>query len=103
MRTDLTPDIEDTLTKRAQFFLSRYKRGAQQVSLKVNYGTGNLIEGGDIVALNGDGLSLPNFIDGTRNFGVQLFEVIERGLNLKDGNVTLKLIAGVGASATGLS
>lgn len=100
LRTDLTPDIEDTLTKRAQFFLSRYKRGAQQVNLKVNYGTGNLIEGGDIVALNGNGLSLPNFTDGTRDFGVQLFEVIERGLNLKDGNVNLKLINGVGASAT---
>lgn len=99
-KTDLSPNIEANLTHRALFLLSRYKRGALTVGLKVNYGTGNLIEAGDVVALDGTGLELPNWVTADRDFGVQLFEVIDRTLDIKAGNVALKLVNGVGASAS---
>lgn len=93
-------NVSNLFQRRANNLLSRYKRGAIQISLSVNYGTGNIIEGGDIVALDGSGLSIANWENGTRTFGTQLFEVVERALDLKTGITKLKLVAGVGGSTT---
>lgn len=88
------------LTRRANFLLSRYKRGAIQITLKVNYGVGNLIEVGDVIALDGEGLEIANWENGTRELGTQLFEVIERNLDIRTGIATVKLVNGLGASTT---
>lgn len=99
-RSDLAIDITSLLTRRANYFLSRYKRAANTIPMKVNWGIGVQIEAGDVVAVNGENLQIANNVDGTRDFGVQLLEVVNRTADLKNGIVDLLLISGVGASAT---
>jgi len=103
IKTDLgTPAL---LEKRALFMLSRYKRGATVLPVKVNYDAGSQIEAGDVVAIqddvNGEAtLKITNFATGERNFGVQLMEVVDRDFDIRNGTVNLQLVAGVGADAT---
>jgi hypothetical protein len=99
LHTDL--DALAVIKKRSSFLLSRYKNGAVQIQVQVNYGTGVGIEAGDVIALVDDGtLQVQNWSTGERDLGSQLYEVIERSLDLKSGNVTLTLIAGLGAEVT---
>jgi hypothetical protein len=95
MRTDLGSNSQ--FDRRSRFLLSRYNKGAVVISnVKANYGTGNKIELGDIVALKDDGdLQLANFKTGERNLGTQLYEVNDRSLSIASGDVTLELVAGV--------
>jgi hypothetical protein len=98
-RTDL--GVQPFIDRRTQFLLSRYKRGAVQISVKVTYEQAVAIEAGDVVAVEDNGqLQIANFDTGQRNLGTQLFEVVERTLDLKTGQGMLTLLAGVGASAT---
>lgn len=89
------------LQQRGNLMLSRYKFGASILSLKCNWEAGCQIEAGDVVAVvdNGD-LQIANFDTGERNIGTQLWEVIDRGLALKDGNCTLQLVNGLGSDVT---
>lgn len=97
-RTDLGFDTE--AAKRSQRLLSRYSRGAVQISPIVTWGAGVEIEAGDVVALTDDGtLKIANYGTGQRNLGTQLFEVTNRSLSLTNGNITLTLTAGVGGQA----
>lgn len=98
-RTDL--GIEAFITRRNQFLLSRYKRGAIEISPKINFEAAMLVEAGDVVALEDNGaLQIANLNTGQRDLGVQLFEVTERNLDLRTGHASLKLTSGVGGSAT---
>lgn len=91
----------DLIEKRSSFLLSRFKNGAVQIEVLVNYGTGVGIEAGDVIALADDGqLQIQNWATGDRNLGTQLYEVIERSLDLKSGNIKMTLIAGLGADVT---
>ncbi len=97
-RTEL--GAQTILDKIARFLLSRYKRGAVQISLKVNWEVGVLIEAGDVVALRDEGdLQIANYQTGERDLRVMLFEVIERALDMKLGVVSLKLISGIAGEA----
>lgn len=97
-RTDL--GFESLVKRRTYFFLSRYKRGAVMLNMKVNYGVGTLIEAGDIVAVSDNGdLLIPNFETGGRYIGTQLYEVIGRSLDLKNGTASLELLGNVSANA----
>lgn len=99
VRTDLNFDA--VINRRSLFLLSRYKYGAVMFSPKVNYEVGVAIEAGDVVAVDDNGgLQIANWTTGERDLGTQLFEVIERNLDLKSGNVQLTLLAGVGAQVT---
>lgn len=85
----------------ANLLLSRYSKGAQLIELTVNYGAGNLIEAGDLVIINDNGtLQVANLTNGTRNLGTQYFEVENRSLDIKTGNVKLTLVSGIGAQTT---
>lgn len=98
-RTDLGSNT--LFERRAEFLLTRYKRGAVSFKVTVNWEVGSQIEAGDVVALVDNGnLHITNFSTGERNIGTQLFEVTERVLDLKSGNCNLLLVAGVGAEAT---
>lgn len=82
---------------RGNFLLNRYKKAAYQISLKVNWAAGSLIEVGDVVALTDDGnLQITNFENGKRDLGTQLYEVIERTLDLQTGSVSLTLLSNLG-------
>ena len=100
LKTAVSPNVLQLLQDRTQFILSRYSRGAIIVSFDVMYGVGNTIEAGDVVGLDGTNLFLPNFQNGDRNFGVQLFEVTNRTLDVKQGKVSLQLTSGVGSSVS---
>ena len=87
--------------RRSDLMLSRFSRGAAQIDLKVNWGIGNSIEAGDIVAIKDNGeLQVTNFSTGTRNLGFQLYEVVNRTLDIKSANTSLTLISGIAAQAT---
>lgn len=82
---------------RGAALLTRYKNVALMITLTVNWSVGSLIEVSDIVLLNDNGeLNIMNFQTGVRNLGAQLFEVIDRSYNVTQGNVTLKLLGGLG-------
>lgn len=98
-RTDL--GVFDFISRRNKFLLARYARAAVELNIKVNYGAGVQIEAGDVVALKDDGtLQIANFDTGERRLGVQLFEVIERTLDIRSGLVQLRLLGGVGFQAS---
>lgn len=90
------------LLRRAQFLLTRYNRGAVQIDVKVDWQTGNLIEAGDVVAIQDKNgvLQIANFNTGARDLSGQLFEVIDRTFDIRNGNVQLKLVGGLGATVT---
>lgn len=80
------------------YILSRYTNGAILINLDVNFGTGVNIESGDIVEINDDGfLQIANFLTGQRNLGTQLFEVVDRTLNLVTGKCSIQVVSGIGA------
>lgn len=85
------------IKRRGQFLLNRFKNAAVSVKLKVNWRVGSIIEAGDVVLLRDEGnLHLNNFDNGTRDLGVQLFEVINREMDIKTGTVTLELLSNIG-------
>lgn len=89
------------LQARGKFLLNRYKKGAFEINLKTNWEAGSLIEVTDPVVLQDNGtLKISNFSTGERDLGVQLFEVIQRTIDLRNGNVALTLLSNLGASVT---
>lgn len=95
-RTDL--GFDSNVQRRSLALLNRYKRGATQIQFKITYGLANLIEAGDVVVLEGADLSITNFQNGTRTLGSQLYEVINRTLDIKTGQGNLTLISNVDAN-----
>jgi hypothetical protein len=82
---------------RGLFILNRYKRAAYEITLKVNWSAASLIEVGDVVALVDNGtLKITNFETGKRDLGTQLYEVIQRNVNVKEGNAELVLLSSIG-------
>lgn len=87
--------------QRSEFLLSRYKIGALQVDLSVNWGTACQIEAGDVIGLRDQGrLQISNPGTGVRDLGVQLWEVVNRDLDIKMGRGALTLISGLQTSLT---
>lgn len=83
--------------RRGRFLLTRYKQAAFEINVKTNWEAGSLIETGDIVALVDEGnLQITNITSGKRNLGTALFEVIDRKVDIKSGNVSLQLLSNVG-------
>lgn len=98
-RTDL--GFLTIVADRERFLFDRYAMGAILIDLKVNFGTGNQIEVGDVVLVRDNGgLQIPNLSTGVRDLGNQLFEVINRTLDIKTGQTTLQLQGGIGALVT---
>lgn len=85
------------ISNRGTFILNRYKSGAVEITMKVFWQVGAVIEVGDVVALQDNGvLKVTNFSDGSRDLGTNLWEVIQRTMNLKDGFVTITLLSQLG-------
>ena len=92
---------QTVIDRRTNFLLSRYRLGAVMIEIQVNWGVGCLIEAGDVVAVKDDGvLQISNLVTGSRNLGTQLFEVINRDMDLRGATVKLTLVSGLGAQAT---
>lgn len=85
------------ISRRTRSVLRRYKDAAFEVDVSVNWGVGSTIEAGDIVLLVDEGnLQISNFSTGERDLGIQLFEVIDRQVDIKSGRVKLKLLSNLG-------
>jgi hypothetical protein len=83
--------------QRGTALLNRFKQCLIWIELTVNWSVGSLLEVSDIVILVDNGqLQIMNFATGERNLGVGLFEVIDRTYNIVAGNVSLKLLGGLG-------
>jgi hypothetical protein len=77
--------------------LARYRLAAFEISLTANWAAGGEIEVGDVVMLaDNGGLQITNFDSGARSSGSVLYEVIDRTIDVKAGNVKLKLLGGLG-------
>jgi hypothetical protein len=77
--------------------LNRYKKAAFEVTVQVQWSVASMIECGDIIALVDNGqLQISNLETGVRNLGTQLFEVINRSLNIKGGYAELTLLSNTG-------
>jgi len=91
LRTDLQGStIAATAASRR---LNRYKRGAEFIdNIEVFFGVGAIIEVGDIVILDPEGLNITNTEDGTREKPAKLFEVVNKKFDIKKGLITLNII-----------
>jgi hypothetical protein len=98
-RTDL--GFVNVVDRSSRFLLSRYKRGATIIDLTVNWEVGCRLESGDVILLRDNGtLQISNFATGERDAGNNLWEVLDRQLNIRNGNTKLKLINGLGYETT---
>lgn len=86
--TDATVIIE--ILKRR--FQDKYKFGAETVSMFAFYGKTFNTDVGDVVVFGDSTLQLPDTKKGTRDFSPRLFEVANKSLAIKTGEVKLDLI-----------
>ena len=97
VKTDLNGAL--LATRRSNGLLSRYKRAAYDITLKVFWKVASVIESGDVVVLTDNGgLKITNLDTGERTLGQQIFEVVDRKLNMSTGDGELKLRSGLGTS-----
>lgn len=96
MRTDRNAQaLTDRMTRRT---FERYGRAAETIQVKTTWGIGALLEAGDVVLVDDQGaLLFPDLATGQRGIPLQLWEVLEKSLDLKTGQATVTLINGTGA------
>lgn len=77
--------------------LTRFKKAAFDIQLSTFWNPGTFIEAGDgIVLKDGGFLKLTDFDTGERDLGTKVFEVTDRSLDIKTGQVKLTLTSGLG-------
>lgn len=88
----------DLLSKKSDYLLKRYKDAAFEVqNIKTNWGVASLIEAGDTIVISDNGgLQITNLSTGKRDLGTQLFEVIDRSIDIRTGDATLKVLSNIG-------
>lgn len=73
--------------------LNRYKFAAEFIdNVKVKFSTGYGIEVGDIVLFDGSSLNISDTINGVRGAPPKFYEVINKKMNLKTGEVSISLV-----------
>lgn len=95
LRTDLSAGT--FIDRRSAYILSRYKNAAYTIKLDVNFAAISQIEASDVVAVEDKGgLQIANLETGNRDLEAQLFEVIERSMNINTGTGTVTLLSQLG-------
>lgn len=89
-----------TITGRAERLIGRYGRGAIQLTMDVSFGAIAVMEPGDILVVkdepsSDDQLKITNMATGERNLGTQLFEVVGRMLDIRNGRGKVVLLSGL--------
>jgi hypothetical protein len=72
--------------------LDRYQFGAEKIVAEVTYRTGFNIEPGDTAILEFDDLKVADTKNVTRDFKTRVFEVTNKSMNIKTGQVRLELL-----------
>lgn len=99
IRTALGADT--FIQRRGGFIIRRYSNAAYEIAIDVNFMAAALVEVSDTVAVYDNGnLQIVNFATGQRNLGSQLFEVIQRQLDIRTGQGKLTLLSQVGYQVT---
>jgi hypothetical protein len=80
------------IQEQAQRIVDRYKFAAESASVSALLKDSVDIEIGDVVVLEGTGLSISDISNGTRKFDPRLFEVRNKDINLKTGDVAFELL-----------
>lgn len=90
LRTELNG--ENIAQSESQRIVDRYKFAAESIYVNALLKDSVDVEIGDIVVLDGSGLSISDITRGDRNFESRLFEVRNKEINLKTGDVSLELL-----------
>lgn len=72
--------------------LNRYRFGAESLKLSTTFDTGFNIEVGDIVVYDGANLALPDIKSASKGMAPRFFEIINKDINIKTGDVSLELL-----------
>lgn len=92
------PGLRDTAAARtllqnvSERLLQRYRFGAESMEVNVNYRDSFNLDLRDAVVFNGTNLSIANTKNGSRNLEAKVFQIFNRSINLKTGEVKLKLV-----------
>ena len=92
---------QSVITKMADYLLLKYANAPVTFQVKVNWQAGSTTEVGDFALIDDtDGiLQIANFNTGKRGLGKQLFNIIDRTFDFKEGNVSLTVQNSVGSNA----
>jgi hypothetical protein len=85
-------DASSIIRVNSRRLLDRYKYAAEAFEVSMFYGDGFNIEVGDVVLFGSPYLKIPDIKYGDRNFRPRLFEVVNKTLNIRSGEVTLSLL-----------
>ena len=78
----------------ARRFLERYQFASESISnIKVLFKDGFRIDIGDVVIFGSPGLKVTDLVQGSRNFQPKLYEVINKKLDLKTGDITVDILS----------
>lgn len=80
------------IEKQTGRILDRYKFAAESLMIEVLYGEGYAVEIGDTCVLDASMLQLSDSQNGTRSYVPRIFEIVNKSLNVKNGNVRLSLL-----------
>lgn len=87
------PSNTNFITQLSQRFVNRYQFAPTYVSgVEVNYKNGYRIEVGDVIPFGSKELQIADLQTGNKGSNTQLFEVVNKSLNIKNGLIKLDLL-----------
>jgi hypothetical protein len=89
-----TPETSTMISSVGQRQLDRYQYAPVYYDdIEVNYKTGYALEVGDVVPFGGTDLKISDLQTGSQGTRFELFEIINKSLNVKNGNIKLSLVS----------
>ena len=85
-------DNDSIIANVSSRLLDRYKFAAEYIRIGLFYGDGFALDVGDSVLFGDAALNLVNTKKGTRGFTKRIFEIVNKSLNIKSGEVALDLV-----------
>lgn len=98
-----TVQSQTLLKARANRILQRHRYATETVELVTNFGTGNLVDAGDVMVLTDSEtpvLQISNTEQASRGIGARIMEVQERTINISQGTTKMRLLSNNGFSLT---
>jgi hypothetical protein len=87
-----TPATRSLIERNADRFLQRYQFAAEGLQVDVPFKVGWTVEVGDSVVFGSDDLKAVDITTGTRKFKPRIFEVLNKELSIKTGDIRLKIV-----------
>lgn len=85
-------DTTAVMESLVQRFLDRFKFGAERIKSTAFFGPSFNVDVGDVVLFGDEALKIPDTKNGSRQFKPRLFELVNKTLDLKTGNVIFDLV-----------